>query len=201
MARRRRVWLRFLESQLCRRACPERAGHGNGSGQARYGPNRDVRQFCLRIANRKAGGSKLSCARFGYGEFSKGKISAPNEKAEDKAKLDQDFRTRQSQLARKLAIEQQFENRPYLIVRTTIDQLVQDRNSLLQAKPPVVPVPSVPGSLRSGHFRENRRRRGPNCAAAAILLWPSANECVASRWSRSIKATGGGAVWSRRESQ
>jgi Domain of unknown function (DUF4340) len=61
---------------------------------------------------------------------------AADEKPEDKARLDQEFQTRQKQLADKLANEQKLQARPYLVVKSTIDQMLKDRASLVAEKKP-----------------------------------------------------------------
>jgi hypothetical protein len=57
-----------------------------------------------------------------------------DEKPEDKTKLDQEFQAQQTQLKDKLANEQELENRPYLIAKSTIDQLLKDRSALMAEK-------------------------------------------------------------------
>lgn len=59
-----------------------------------------------------------------------------DEKPEDKAKLDQEFQTTQKRLADKLATEQKFTTRTYLIAKSTLDQLLKDRAALLEEKKP-----------------------------------------------------------------
>lgn len=81
-------------------------------------------------------------------ELPKERTPAVGEKPEEKARLEQDFQLRQTQLAAKLAREQGFENWSYLMAKTTIDPLLQDRNSLLvQAKPSASPAASAPGNV------------------------------------------------------
>ena len=57
-----------------------------------------------------------------------------DEKPEDKAKLDQEFQAQQMKLADKLTKEQKLENRPYLISKATIDQLLKNRSALMAEK-------------------------------------------------------------------
>ena len=64
-----------------------------------------------------------------------------DEKPEDKAKLDQEFQIKQTQLTEKLAKEQKLEPRPYLIAKGTVEQLLKERSALLAAKTPT-PTPS-----------------------------------------------------------
>lgn len=67
-----------------------------------------------------------------------------DEKPEDKTKLDQEFQTRQVQLIEKLAKEQKLENRPYLITKGTVEQLLKDRSALMaDKKPSPSPAPAA----------------------------------------------------------
>ena len=86
-------------------------------------------------------------------ELPKERTPAADEKPEDKAKLDQEFQTKQKQLTDKLAKEQKLPARPYLIVKSTIDQMLKDRASLMAEKnlsprPPPRPLPPVPNPRR-----------------------------------------------------
>ncbi len=56
---------------------------------------------------------------------------AKDEKAEDKAKLDKEFKDRQSQLNEKLARESQFTNWVYYVPAFTMDSLLKTRGELL----------------------------------------------------------------------
>jgi hypothetical protein len=66
----------------------------------------------------------------------KERTPAKDEKPEDKGKLDIEFQTRKTQLTDKLAKEQKLEPRPYLISKTTIEQLLKERSALMAAKTP-----------------------------------------------------------------
>ncbi|MCE9611160.1 MAG: DUF4340 domain-containing protein [Chthoniobacter sp.] len=59
-----------------------------------------------------------------------------DEKPEDKTKLDQEFQTTRKRLEGKLTAEKKFGARPYLMAKTTLDQLLQDRTALLAEKKP-----------------------------------------------------------------
>ena len=72
----------------------------------------------------------------------KERTPAPDEKPEDKAKLDQEFQTKQTQLTEKLAKEQKIENRPYLVAKTTVEQLLKERGTLLAEKK-ATPTPAA----------------------------------------------------------
>lgn len=74
-----------------------------------------------------------------------------DEKPEEKARLDQEFQAKQKQLTDKLAKEKKFENWPYLIPRSTIDQLMKDRNTFLaEKKSPSPAPPSPPAGAKGG---------------------------------------------------
>src|SRR5436309_10634607 len=79
-------------------------------------------------------------------ELPKERIPVKDEKPEDKTRLDQEFQARQKQLTDKLAKEQKLENRPYLMAKATLDQLLKDRSALMAEKKP---TPS-PGASPSG---------------------------------------------------
>ncbi len=83
-------------------------------------------------------------------DLAKERTAAPNEKPEDKTRLDQEFQTRQKQLAEKLEKEQKFTNRPYLIAKSTIEQLTRERSALMLDKPAATPTatPSASPSPR-----------------------------------------------------
>jgi Domain of unknown function (DUF4340) len=81
-------------------------------------------------------------------ELAKERTPAADEKPEDKARLDQEFQAKQKQLADKLATEQKFQARPYLIVKSTVDQMLKDRTSLMAEKKPL-PSPAAAASKSS----------------------------------------------------
>jgi uncharacterized protein DUF4340 len=70
------------------------------------------------------------------GEPPKERTPAADEKPEDKARLDQEFQTKQKQLTDKLAAEQKLQARPYLVMKATIEQMLKDRASLMAEKKP-----------------------------------------------------------------
>ena len=77
-------------------------------------------------------------------ELPKEREPGKDEKPEDKTKLDQEFQATQKRLTDKLAAEKKFESRPYLIAKTTLDQLLKDRAALLvEKKPEPAPTPPV----------------------------------------------------------
>jgi hypothetical protein len=72
----------------------------------------------------------------------KERTPAPDEKPEDKDRLDHEFQVKQTQLTEKLAKEQKLENRPYLMAKTTIEQLLKERTGLIAEKKPT-PTPAA----------------------------------------------------------
>jgi hypothetical protein len=72
---------------------------------------------------------------------------APNEKAEDKKKLDDEFASQKKKLEERVAKEKKFEGRAFLINKYSIDQLLKNRSDLIKAEPS--PTPSV--SVDAGH--------------------------------------------------
>jgi hypothetical protein len=64
----------------------------------------------------------------------------PDEKAEDKAKLDQEFQDHLKQLEEKAATEKQYEKRIYLVPKSTLDPFFKDRAELLAKKPSPSPT-------------------------------------------------------------
>ena len=70
------------------------------------------------------------------------RAAAPDEKAEDKKKFDDEFSARNKTLEEKLAKERKFEGRPFLINKFTIDQLLKIRTDLIQAEPSPTPSPA-----------------------------------------------------------
>ena len=81
-------------------------------------------------------------------ELPKDRAPVKDEKSEDKAMLDQQFQAKRKELADKLSKEKKFDNWPYLIPKTTIEQLLKDRSALLAEKktPSPAPPPSAGGA-------------------------------------------------------
>jgi len=66
----------------------------------------------------------------------------PDEKPEEKAKLDQAFQDHLKQLKEKAATEKQYEKRTYLVPKSTVDAFLKDRAELLAKKPSPSPTPA-----------------------------------------------------------
>jgi hypothetical protein len=66
----------------------------------------------------------------------------PGEKAEEKAKIDQEFQDHLKQLEEKAATEKQYEKRTYLVPKSTLDPFFKDRAELLAKKPSPSPTPA-----------------------------------------------------------
>ncbi len=75
--------------------------------------------------------------------LTKERTPGKEEKPEDKAKLDGEFKTTLKRLEDKFAAEKKFEGRLFLIPKTTIDQLLKDRAAFLPEKTPEVPAPAA----------------------------------------------------------
>ncbi len=65
-----------------------------------------------------------------------------DEKPEDKARLDQEFQTKQKTLQEKLAREEKLTGRPFLIAKATIEQFLKERDALLKPPPSPSPAPA-----------------------------------------------------------
>ena len=109
--------------------------------------------YVLKIG--KPNGENLPVAMTVTADPVKTREPGKDEKPEDKEKLDKEFQANLKKLEDKLAAEKKFEQRPYLIAKGTLDQLLKDRAALLVEKkpetpppttgnPPPVPPPSVP---------------------------------------------------------
>jgi hypothetical protein len=72
-----------------------------------------------------------------------------DEKPEDKAKLDEEFKAKLKQQEEKLAAEQKFAGRAYLVAKFAVEPLLKDRAALLPdkpAEPAPVPAPQPPSA-------------------------------------------------------
>jgi hypothetical protein len=72
------------------------------------------------------------------------RTAAPNERAEDKTKLDSAFAAREKGLQEKLTKEKTFEGRPFLINKLTINQLLKSRATLIKTEPSPAPSAAQP---------------------------------------------------------
>ena len=72
----------------------------------------------------------------------KERTAAPDEKSQDKARLDEEFKTHLKQLEEKAASEKECEKRIYLVPKFSFDPLLKDRADLL-AKPTPSPTPQA----------------------------------------------------------
>jgi hypothetical protein len=63
-----------------------------------------------------------------------------DEKPEDKTKLDEEFKTKLKRFEDKLAAEKKVEGRPYLVAKSTVDQLLKDRAAFLADKKAETPA-------------------------------------------------------------
>lgn len=67
-------------------------------------------------------------------DLAKERTPGKDEKPEDKAKLDKEFKERADKLAEKLKLEKTFEGHTYLVSKFTVDALLKDRASLIAKK-------------------------------------------------------------------
>jgi len=67
--------------------------------------------------------------------------ASPDEKPQDKARLDEEFKTRLKQLEEKAAAEKECEKQIYLVPKGSLNPFLKDRAELL-AKPSASPMPS-----------------------------------------------------------
>ncbi len=77
----------------------------------------------------------------------KERVAGKEEKPEEKTKLDEEFKATTKRLEEKLAAEQKFAGRPFLVPSSTIEQLLKDRSALLVEKapePPAAPTATTP---------------------------------------------------------
>jgi hypothetical protein len=72
----------------------------------------------------------------------KERTATPDEKPEDKAKRDEEFKARLKELEEKAASEKEYEKRIYLVPKFNVDPFLKDRADLL-AKPTGSPTPSL----------------------------------------------------------
>ena len=100
--------------------------------------------YILKIG--KPNGENLPVTVAVSAELAKTREPGKDEKPEDKEKLDREFATTLKRLEDKLAAEKKFEQRPYLIAKSTLDPLLKDRPTLLAEKKPETPPPAAPGA-------------------------------------------------------
>ncbi len=75
-------------------------------------------------------------------ELAKERTAPADEKPEDKTKLDADFGAKRKALEERLAREQKYAPRIYLISKFTVEPLLKDRAAILAVNPPPPPVPA-----------------------------------------------------------
>ena len=67
-------------------------------------------------------------------DLAKERAPGKDEKPEDKAKLDKEFKERADKLAEKLKLEKTFEGHTYLVSKFSVDALLKDRASFIAKK-------------------------------------------------------------------
>ncbi|HEX5176896.1 MAG TPA: DUF4340 domain-containing protein [Chthoniobacteraceae bacterium] len=82
--------------------------------------------------------------------LAKERTPAKDEKAEDKARLDEEFKTKIKRLEENLAAEKKLEPRTYLVEKFSVEPLLKERAALLVEKKPETPpptgAPAAPGA-------------------------------------------------------
>ena len=78
------------------------------------------------------------------GTFAKERAAGKDEKPEDKAKLDEEFKATLKKQEEKLVAEKKLEGRIFLVAQTTLEPLLKDRAALLAEKKPDAPAPGGP---------------------------------------------------------
>ena len=92
-----------------------REARGHRPRQADDGDHRDVRRVQLHAEDRESWSAKtIRCRSRSPRTSPKERTAGKDEKPEDKAKLDEEFKAKQKRLEEKLAAEKKFEGRPYL---------------------------------------------------------------------------------------
>jgi hypothetical protein len=68
------------------------------------------------------------------GDFAKERVAGKDEKAEDKQKLDKEFKEKTEKLEEKLKNEQKFSKWTYLVSKWTLDSVLKDRKDFLSER-------------------------------------------------------------------
>src|SRR5262249_46221671 len=95
--------------------------------------------YALRIG--KLSGDNYQVRLSVTGDPAKERTASSDEKPEDKARQDEEFKTHLKQLEEKAAAEKEYEKRIYLVPKFNLDPFLKDRADLL-AKPSSSPTPS-----------------------------------------------------------
>jgi hypothetical protein len=101
---------------------------------------------------------------------------SPDEKAEDKAKLDEEFKTHLKQLEEKAASEREFEKRIYLVPKFSVDPFLRDRADLL--------AHLLPHQRRERRDEPLRSRRKPAGSCRLLNHFATKRTCVATSRAR-----------------
>lgn len=85
-------------------------------------------------------------------DLAKERKPGADEKPEDATKLNDEFKANLKKLEDKLAAEQKFQQRPYVLEKSTVDSLLKDRSTLMaDSKPAEPPAPGgAPAGLPNG---------------------------------------------------
>ena len=84
------------------------------------------------------------------GNFPKERAPGKDEKPEDKAKLDEEFKATLKKHEEKLAVEKKFEPVIFLVAKTLVEPVLKDRAALLAENKPDAPAPGAGGPPMPG---------------------------------------------------
>lgn len=76
--------------------------------------------------------------------IAKERTAGKDEKPEDKTKLDEEFKKSAAKLEEKLAAEKKYGDRPHLVPKYSVEQVLKDRSALLVEKKPEPAAPANP---------------------------------------------------------
>ncbi len=112
--------------------------------------------YDLKLGKEQSSGGDIPVQVSVKGDFAKERTPGKDEKPEDKAKLDKEFKEKLVKLEEKLKSEQAFSKWTFLVSKWSVDPLLKNRSELLQEKkadaPPATPPTGLPGGLPGLNF-------------------------------------------------
>jgi hypothetical protein len=105
-------------------------------------------QYALNVGNEKDSSRYMIVSV--SADLPKERMAGPDEKPEDKERLDKEFAESQKTLQEKLAREKSFEKWTYLVSSGTVDSLLKDRHEMLAEKETEEPAESETGTNSTG---------------------------------------------------
>ena len=122
---------------------PDKAASETGLGQPATAHLETFDGFVYDLRIGKLDGENYPVVVAVRADLPKERIVVPEEKPEDKTRLDQEFQLKQKQLGEKLEKEQKLQNRTYLMSKAIIDQLLRDRTAFAAAPSPSPGAPAA----------------------------------------------------------